>query len=134
MKKFVYRLFIVVLLSGSVSSSAEGKSRMQRVAWTDRSLSNPPLVEHSSIDSTISQFWNVTLVPESKVETEVEPKVSYRSTVPAKPGPSTRVSQDRNTKERRGYFGINLFNVIPLIDFVHGEAQTTSLDHVEGQK
>jgi hypothetical protein len=44
------------------------------------------------------------------------------------------VVQDRSTRERRGYFGINLFNAIPIIDFVHGNVTSSSTDRVEGRR
>jgi hypothetical protein len=90
--------------------------------------------DHSSIDSTINQFWNVTL-SEAPVQ-ERKPSVSYSTPTcsPSRPVPGTEVVQDRSTRERRGYFGINLFNAIPLIDFVHGNVTTDSSDRVQGRR
>ncbi len=44
------------------------------------------------------------------------------------------MDQRREERERRGYFGINLFNLIPLIDIVHGDVTTESADRVKGRK
>ena len=133
MKKLLYYSSVAVVLLGLLSS-AEAQNRMDRLCWTDRGLSNPPLTHPSSLDSTIENFWNVTLVEESPVRPQVRP--GHTSVTGAQTGssPSTEVQQDRSSRERRGYIGINLFNVIPLIDFVHGDVTTESSDHVKGRR
>ncbi|MDA0349226.1 MAG: hypothetical protein O3C43_18195 [Verrucomicrobia bacterium] len=133
MKKILGYTSIVFILAGFVSS-ASAQSRMDRLSWTDRSVSNPPLVHSSSIASTINQFWNVTLAEEA-VRTP-KPTVTYSTPgcSPVRTNPGTEVVQDRSTRERRGYFGINLFNAIPIIDFVHGNVTSSSKDRVEGRR
>jgi hypothetical protein len=107
---------------------------MDRLSWTDRGVSNPPLTESSSIDSTIETFWNVTLAEEATAVSEPQATSTTLNSTSTKQGPSTRVEQKRSNRERRGYFGINLFNAIPLIDFVHGDVTSESNDNVKGRR
>ena len=133
MKKILRNTLLVLLLVGVVSS-ATAHNRMDRLSWTDRSVSNPPLEHSSSIDSTINQFWNVTLAEEAVRTPKSSVTYSSPSCSPVRTNPGTEVVQDRSTRERRGYFGINLFNAIPIIDFVHGNVTSSSTDRVEGRR
>lgn len=122
---------VVALSVWSVSAGAQ--TRTNQVMWTDRTLTNPPLVEQRSIDGSLERFWNLPDNPKVEESQSVErPMRSRASSVPTRKGVS--MEQKREVRERRGYFGINLFNLIPLIDIVHGEVTTESLDSVEGKK
>ena len=133
MKKLLCYSSVAVVLLG-LFSSANAQKRMDRLCWTDRGQSNPPLTHPGSLDSTIENFWNVALAEVSPARPQV--RQGNTSATGARTGslPSTEVQQDRSSRERRGYIGINLFNVIPLIDFVHGDVTTESSDHVKGRK
>jgi hypothetical protein len=135
MKKITYHLIVALLLLGLLNS-LNAHSRMDRLSWTDRGISNPPLSQSASIDSTIETFWNVTLTEDPVVEPRAQVRVSNSNLICSASGnvPSTQVEQDRSTHERRGYFGINLFNAIPLIDIVHGNVSTDSKDNVKGRR
>ncbi len=129
MKKYI--LIICGLLMGSAAIS-RAATRSDRLMWTDRSLSSGSYTQSASIEPTINRFWNVL---ESDLEEEKIVKMSPVCTtrvVAAKP--KMEASQTRNEQEHRGHIGINLFNLIPLIDIVHGEVRTESSDHVSGQK
>ena len=132
MKKLVLYTSLILVIAG-VANIANA-NRMQRVSWTDRGLSNPPLSQTSSLDSTIEQFWNVKLAEEPVRTTEQRAPRSTPSCSAPRSNHTMEVTQDRNTRERRGYFGINLFNAIPIIDFVHGSVTTDSRDNVNGRK
>lgn len=124
----IFLLFVIGCIS-----SVHG-NRMDRIRWTDRGLSNPPMSKESSIDSTIEQFWNVKLQEEPLRTTRSTPSVTLPSCASQRSSHSVEVKQDRKTRERRGYFGINLFNAIPIIDFVHGSVTTDSSDNVAGRR
>lgn len=130
-KKHTYLTIAILTILGM--SLAHG-NRMDRLRWTDRASSNPPLNQSSSLDSTIERFWNVKLAEEPIRVSEPRMRTNTPSCSPARSNHSMEVEQDRNTRERRGYFGINLFNAIPIIDFVHGSVTTDSSDNVKGRK
>lgn len=117
-----------------LAHAAGAHNRMDRVLWTDRSITNPPLVDTRSIQENINQFWNVALTEERTRPAQGSVGRSSPVCNPACPKSGNQVQQDRKTRERRGFFGINLFNAIPLIDFVHGSVTTDSSDHVEGRR
>jgi hypothetical protein len=133
MKKILSYSSAILFLTGLLST-LNADSRMNRLSWTDRGVSNPPLTESSSIDSTIETFWNVTLAEEATTKSAPRVTSTPPGSTSTKIVPSTQVEQDRSTRERRGYFGINLFNVIPLIDFVHGDVTSESKDNVKGRR
>ncbi len=123
---------IVLWVVGGISLAHA--NRMERISWTDRGLSNPPLSRSSSLDATIEQFWNVKLAEEPVCRSEPRAPLRAQSCAAARSSHSMEVQQDRNTRERRGYFGINLFNAIPIIDFVHGSVTTDNSDNVKGRR
>ena len=127
---------------------AKGGTRMNRAMWTDRSETNPPLTEQSSLDASIERFWNLPDPPQATAA-PVQPapprfghgrhghRGRHHHHRPVHPPPDpkgTSVDQSRDTRERRGYWGINLFNLIPLIDVVHGSVVEDSSDRVRGRK
>ena len=134
MKNKSYIKIGMTVAAFSVSSlSAEAQAKPNQVMWTDRTLTNPPLVEQRSIDGSMERFWNLPDNPNvAKSQSVKRPMHSRTSSVPARK--SASMEQKREVRERRGFFGINLFNLIPLIDIVHGEVTTESLDSVEGKK
>ena len=132
MKKKLMYIPIILLMIGGISHTYA--NRMERISWTDRGLSNPPLSHSSSLDSTIEQFWNVKLAEEPVRRSEPRAPLRTPSCSASRSNHSMEVKQDRNTRERRGYFGINLFNAIPIIDFVHGSVTTDSSDNVKGRR
>ena len=132
MKKTLVYISIVLMSIGALNLAHA--NRMERISWTDRGLSNPPLSETSLLDSTIEQFWNVKLAEEPVRTSESRVPRSTPACSTTRSNHSMEVEQDRNTRERRGYFGINLFNAIPIIDFVHGSVTTDSRDNVKGRK
>jgi len=131
---------IATLGALTLAADATAETRMRRLMWTDRSASIPPLTEHSGIEPAIERFWNLPDPPRQPAAAQ-----PHRQG-PDRRGPNSACSgshcrqerdgldQRRSTDERRGYFGINLFNAIPLIDFVHGSVATESEDHVRGRK
>jgi hypothetical protein len=137
MKKYnnlMNKACFVVALIGLINV-ANATNRMDRISWTDRGLSNPPLAQQrSSLDNTIEQFWNIKLADEPVRSFAPRATVSTPSCSVPRSSHSMEVKQDRNTRERRGYFGINLFNAIPIIDFVHGSVTTDSSDNVKGRR
>jgi len=133
MKKKLMYISIVLLAVGGLNLLHA--NRMDRISWTDRGLSNPPLAQQrSSLDDTIEHFWNVKLADESVRSVAPRATVSSPSCSVPRSSHSMEVKQDRNTRERQGYFGINLFNAIPIIDFVHGSVTTDSSDNVNGRR
>jgi len=123
---------VVALSLWSVAAGAQ--TRLNRAMWTDRSLTNPPFVEQASIDTSLEGFWNLPEEPKvtkscSSVKRPMDTRVLSDS---VRKGAS--MEQKREVRERRGFFGINLFNLIPLIDIVHGEVTTESSDRVRGRK
>lgn len=124
---------MITLVLIGVSISAQAQTRMQRVAWTDRTLTNPPLTEQTSIDGSIERFWNLPDDPkEGKIRLLVRP--APRERVVSRTSNGVAMEQKRDVRERRGFFGINLFNMIPLIDIVHGDVVTESSDNVSGKR
>ena len=132
MKKILMYTSLLLIAAGGLNLAHE--NRMERISWTDRGLSNPPLSHASSLDSTIEGFWNVTLTQEQMQRPEPRVLVKASACSVKRSNHSVEVEQDRNTRERRGYFGINLFNAIPIVDFVHGSVTTDSSDNVKGRK
>lgn len=125
-------LGVVALMLGMASIDAQ--SRSSRSAWSDRTVTSPALTTQTSIGGSLERFWSL---PEGYgVNTERRdhplPKGRGPELRSAKPGVS--MEQKRDTRERRGYIGINLFNLIPLIDIVHGVVDEESVDRVEGRK
>ncbi len=117
-----------------VTASADAQSRSSRSAWTDRTATNPALSTQTPIEVSLERFWNL---PEgSELSRELRDRPLSKSRGPERRSTRQRVSmeQKRDTKERRGYLGINLFNLIPLIDIVHGVVDEESVDRVEGRK
>lgn len=132
MKKIRMYTSVALIAIGALNIALA--NRMERISWTDRGLTNPPLSQTSSLDATIDQFWNVKLAEEPVRSPEVRPPMTTPSCSTVRSSHSMEVAQDRNTRERRGYFGINLFNAIPILDFVHGSVTTDSRDNVKGRK
>jgi hypothetical protein len=127
------KIGMITLVLIGVSISAQAQTRMQRVAWTDRTLTNPPLTEQTSIDGSIERFWNLPDDPkEGKIRLLVRP--APRERVVSRTSNGVAMEQKRDVRERRGFFGINLFNMIPLIDIVHGDVVTESSDNVSGKR
>ncbi len=127
------KIGMITLVLIGVSISAQAQTRMQRVAWTDRTLTNPPLTEQTSIDGSIERFWNLPNDPkEGKIRSLVRP--APRERVVSRTSNGVAMEQKRDVRERRGFFGINLFNMIPLIDIVHGDVVTESSDNVSGKR
>lgn len=121
------KIGIVVAALSICVASAEAQTRMNRVMWTDRSQTNPPLSEQTRIDGSIERFWNLPEEPRRAQSHSARPQKRLDTlSVPASRG--TSVGQKREVRERRGFFGINLLNMIPLIDIVHGEVVSESLD------
>lgn len=142
------------------SLSAHANTRLDQVMWTDRGAANPPLSDNTStITESIERFWNLPIADQSVTAnttskiTMPNPAVSrysqcapnregYRYNRPMEThthtvvtkGPNHTISQHKNQRDKRGYFGINLFNIIPLIDIVSGSSETTSSDHVEASR
>lgn len=129
MKKYIL-IICGFLIGGAVISRAE--TRSDKLMWTNRALSSGSYSQSTSIEPTINRFWNVleTELEEEKVVVAKSGHVT--KTVAAKP--KMEAWQTRTEKEHRGHIGINLFNLIPLIDIVHGEVDTESTDHVIGRK
>lgn len=97
--------------------------------WTDRSLTNPPLSTQTNINASVERFWDL---PDESGATRNHSEPHRSIVTPASKRGSLK--QKRETRERRGYFGINLFNLIPLVDIVHGDVITESVDRVEERK
>ncbi len=115
-------------------ASVEAQSRPTRSAWTERTVTNPALATQTSIEGSLERFWSL---PEGyEVNTERRDRPLPKSRGPELRSASNGVSmeQQRDTRECRGYLGINLFNLIPLIDIVHGVVDEESVDRVEGRK
>jgi len=105
-----------------------------RVVWTDRTIGQPAAEPMSDITPTIERFWNVQL-EEFPSETATSNAIS-RPAVTQAPVAQARMQaqQRRDVREHRGHWGINLFNIIPLVDIVHGEVRTESSDSIEGRR
>jgi hypothetical protein len=154
-KKIMFTSAIMLI---GITSAAHANTRLNQVMWTDRGIANPPLSENTStIDQSIEHFWNLP-IPDPSISTrttqsECRPThtPTYRSSPCREPyryaqpmekrthttvtkQPNHSISQRKDQRDRRGYFGINLFNMIPLIDIVTGSSETTSSDHVEASR
>lgn len=112
----------------------DAQSRSSRPAWTDRMASNPALSAQTSIERSLERFWNLLEGSVASSEPSDRPLSKKRSTEIRSARRGVSIEQKRDTKERRGFIGINLFNLIPLIDIVHGVVDEESVDHVEGRK
>ncbi len=136
-------LMLILGLLCLSTAQAHDSTRLNNLMWTDRNATNPPLSRpESTINSSIERFWNLpespTPVRRSTAQPRCAPRPHYhpshscnpRNNPPAK----NRLVQDQNSRERRGHFGINLFNMIPLIDIVHGSSESSNSDHVEASK
>ncbi len=113
--------------------------------WTDR---QPAMAESSgSIDHSIAQFWAVSEEDAREEPRRQSPVAGY--VAPSMPR-STRscvtpafeyedgrdvhqVKQDRDKGSRRGHFGFNLFNAIPVLDIVWGEDRLNESDSYSGK-
>ena len=159
MKKLNQVIFAsTTAILGLASTAACADTRLEQVMWTDRGIANPPLSENTStINESIERFWNLP-VPEPTTTTNSTyseyrpaPRTSYHCQPSREPyrystpvekhthttvvkQPNHSISQQKNQRDKRGYFGINLFNMIPLIDIVTGSSETTSSDHVEASR
>jgi len=113
---------------------AEGQSQTPLTSWVDRAATNAPLVEQTEIDGSLEQFWNLPEPLEAEVGQiqRQNPKVPRGKLETVRN--SVSMKQERETRGRRGFIGINLFNLIPIIDIVHGEVVEGSVDYVEGRK
>lgn len=127
------KIGIAVFAVSFGAASARAQVRERRDMWTDRSLANPPLSTQTNINASVERFWNLPDESGAARNRSLNRSEEHRSIVtPASKRGSLK--QKRETRERRGYFGINLFNLIPLVDIVHGDVITESVDRVEGRK
>ncbi|EDY82993.1 Vault protein inter-alpha-trypsin [Verrucomicrobiia bacterium DG1235] len=114
--------------------------------WTDRDAGVAR--SESSIDQSIAMFWEV-----SEDEARVEPRRRPAPVVSYVPPPrechpsgyvsqvieyddgrdTHKVDQRRNKGSSRGHFGFNLFNAIPVFDFVWGEGHLDETDSYSGR-
>jgi hypothetical protein len=134
MKRISYiKIGVIVGLFSLLGLSAQAQTRMQRVAWTDRTLTNPPLTEQASINGSIERFWNLP-VDQKEGKSRSLTRPAHRKGVALSTSNGVAMEQKRVVRERRGFFGINLFNLIPLIDIVHGDVVTESSDNVSGKR
>ncbi len=111
-----------------------GESTAPRVNWVDRSIMDTQVATQSPIDNSFERFWNL---PKPVVEKAED--FDQRRGAPPHPATSLKtqtlsMNQKRDKRQRRSFIGINLFNLIPLIDIVHGDVIEESVDHVEGRK
>ncbi len=146
-------ILIVCALSSiamcKVHASEDQHTLFQTRMWTDRNITNPALsVPGSTINQSIERFWNL---PERPLP-EASP-VAYSPQPPCRanthhnhrggcvantssPVPPHRdhLAQQQSNNQRRGFLGINLFNIIPIVDIVYGKAESSSSDHVNSYK
>lgn len=119
----------IAALGASVSQADDFGTGAPR--WTDRRLEVGPT--NSSIDCSIANFWGVSeeaaRASEAKVERPSEPFRNPR----AETADTHRVVQTRDRDARSGHFGLNLFNIVPVFDFVWGDRSQSEADRYEGQ-
>lgn len=125
-------------LGGGELRAEDGAAR-----WMDRDLELSP--SSPSIEHSIARFWEVS-ESEAKLEVRDERRVqgsTRRADCASRPVAETvgacrqendthRVSQQRDQGSSRGHFGINLFNRIPVIDFVWGARRRSESDRFDG--
>jgi len=110
--------------------------------WTDRDLG---IVDSpGSIDRSIANFWGVSESEASEDRSHAGSRnlqqqssaalsrKSYSSRECSAPEPAHELEQSRERRESGGHFGINLFNAIPVIDFVWGDESRTERDSYSG--
>ena len=97
-------------------------------------VTNPALTTRTSIEGSLERFWNLPKGAEVSTELRNRPLLKSRGSEFRSMRQGVSMEQKRDTKERRGYIGINLFNLIPLIDIVHGVVDEESVDRVQGRK
>ncbi len=129
----ILKPILLSLLTLSLFSATSGaQSRMNRVAWSERSLALPSTEAPNAIDSSIERFWNT---PKGHSTPNITAREATPNNTQSRSSPQNNtLEQSRNTRERRGFFGINLFNVIPIIDIVHGNVVTENNDRVTSKK
>ncbi|MDD4347921.1 MAG: hypothetical protein PHF70_02345 [Opitutales bacterium] len=139
-----------ILAACHAHASQDNGTLLQTRMWTDRNLTNPALsVPESTINQSIERFWNLPErpLPETPATQPTQPArspymqhrcrryaCSEPITAPAVPPHRDHLAQQQSNNQRRGFLGINLFNLIPIVDIVYGKAETTSSDHVNSYK
>lgn len=132
---------------GWVGGPSVEASDGDRPLWTDRSASMP--LGSSSIDQSIANFWEVSEEEaRERLPSRARPAVPRYVPPPARHtqcSPSRvvyevddgrdshRVDQSRSGGSSRGHFGLNLFNSIPVFDFVWGEDRRSESDRYSGK-
>ncbi len=129
-------LWVAVFLSGIGAANADPNQGQDagRPKWTDRAVTNPPLAASPSLDKSLEDFWNLPETHEKSVASSGDLTRQRVSEESQDLRLNAVLKQSRETRGRRGFIGINLFNLIPLIDIVHGEVVDDSSDHVERRK
>lgn len=125
-----------MLLAGVATASAKGQNELR---WTDREANLE--TGNSSIDRSIANFWEVS-EEDARVEARVSRSVSdkaardegqsYTRIEYERSRDTHALEQSRDRGSRRGHFGINLLNAIPLVDVVWGEDSSSERDAYSG--
>lgn len=138
-------LAIGVIAVGAVGGAKLEASDGERPRWTERS--GKLAAGKSSIDHSIASFWDVSeeeaAVPvrsgspvvdtgADRGDTQCVATVNSRNGY-ASEADSHQVKQRRDRGSRRGHFGLNLFNAIPVFDFVWGDDNERESDAYEGK-
>ncbi|MDQ8184913.1 VIT and VWA domain-containing protein [Pelagicoccus sp. SDUM812002] len=132
-----------IVLGGMMVGELEAGD-LRGTRWTER---QPAMTAPSgSIDHSIAQFWEVS-EKDAREEPRRQPPVAGYVAPPVKQvarscvspvyeyddgRDSHRVKQNRDRGSRRGHFGLNLFNAIPLVDIVWGEDRLDESDSYSG--
>lgn len=132
------------------NASEDQNTLFQTRMWTDRNITNPALsVPESTINQSIERFWNLPERPLPETSSTVNSSqpacppntynLYYRShhqatTTAQVPPHRDHLAQQQSNNQRRGFLGINLFNIIPIVDIVYGKAESSSSDHVKAYK
>jgi len=134
MKKAMLALVAGGMLIGCILNA---HTRRDAVAWTDRGVGNPgnpSAATSSDVAPTLERFWNIQLEEAAPLANDQQVVSRQPVVVKKQAKPRMAASQTRDKREHHGYWGINLFNLIPVIDIVHGEVETESSDRVEGHR
>lgn len=144
-KRSVAGLLMAGLVGFGLSGIPDLSAREQEgIRWTDRA---PAIASSSSsIDHSIAQFWAVS--EEAARVAPLAPAAPYVAPPPVcrtSRSPAARVyeyddgrdshqlNQSRDKGSRRGHFGFNLFNAIPVFDIVWGEDRLDESDSYSGK-
>ncbi len=130
---------------GAIAASDLEANDLDGTRWTDRQAAMA--APSGSIDHSIAEFWSVS-EDDAREEPRREPPVSGYSAPPLSRAKSAcvapvyeyddgrdvhQVKQDRDKGSRRGHFGFNLFNAIPVFDIVWGEDRLDESDSYSGK-